>query len=347
MEQKQHQKYFFYVVLSIFSALMLYLFKAYIGVVILAITYAVVAQKPVNFFLKRFNWPSWLSSIFIIFLSVLLVFVPLGYFFISISAEINNLVIKFKIQNIEQAVVHLVEFFNSFLRSYPLLQDYKIQEEVVQKSIENLLNTYSKVLITQALNITGQSIVIVIKLVVFFFLIFIMTPNLPRLEAYLLKHSPLNSEITNIYITKFSNFVTTFVLVWVPVAFIQGMLGGAFLLIMRVPNAVLLTSLMILFSVVPVIGPGFIMAPVGIYYILTGNIFQGVAILLWYVIVVANIDNLLKSLFVSRRIEVNAVVLFVSFLAGLQVFGILGILYGPLITVLFLTSLDIYNKHYK
>lgn len=340
-------KYFFYLIVVFVTLLVVSLFRYYFSSIFLAIVFAISFQPVYRYLHKRVGIPKILSTITVMLMFIGIILVPLVFFFVSLFGEINNLLIKFQIESFEQATAEILVLVNGFYNSYPLLAEYKISEKVIAENIQSFLSTYNDILFNRALTIGTSSLAFAIKFFVFFILIFFLTPNLKRIEKSVMNLSPMGEKITEIYVKRIRGFISTFVLYWIPISLVQGLLGGVILLIFRVPNTLLYTSLMILLAIVPVIGPGFVLVPLSLFYILSGNLVTGISILVWYLLVVSNVDNILRTMFVSKKVEINPVILFISFLAGLQIFGLMGIFYGPLIVVLFFTTLEIYNRYYK
>ena len=87
--------------------------------------------------------------------------------------------------------------------------------------------------------------------------------------------------------------------------------------------------------------------PIGIIQIILGNVWQGVVILLGYILVVTNIDYLLRPRLVSRETQINSALVLLSMFGGLKLFGFLGVIYGPVIMIFLITTIEIYLDHYR
>jgi len=129
--------------------------------------------------------------------------------------------------------------------------------------------------------------------------------------------------------------------------FIQGGLGGTLLLIFGVPSAMLWTVVMVIASIIPMIGPSIVLIPTGIILIISGDVWQGIVIILAQVVVIGNIDNLLRPRLVGKDAQMHELLIFFSTIGGLAVFGISGFIIGPVLTALLLTILDIYGLEFK
>jgi predicted PurR-regulated permease PerM len=99
-------------------------------------------------------------------------------------------------------------------------------------------------------------------------------------------------------------------------------------------------------SILP-LGCGLIGVPIGIIQIALGHVWQGIVILVGYVVVVTNIDYLLRPRLVSRETQINRALVLLSVFGGLKLFGFLGVIYGPVIMVFLVTTIEIYLEYYR
>jgi len=106
--------------------------------------------------------------------------------------------------------------------------------------------------------------------------------------------------------------------------------------------AILLTVL----SIIP-LGGGIVTIPFGIGMIFYGNIVGGAFVILWHLLVVTNIDNFLRPILVPRDARLNSALMLLSVFAGLAMFGPWGIVIGPVLMILIVTTVDVYLAVYK
>lgn len=126
----------------------------------------------------------------------------------------------------------------------------------------------------------------------------------------------------------------------------QGIAGTVGFLILRTPSAFLLGFITMLVSVIPFVGTALIWAPISFYYFWTGSVLKGLFLLAWGLFVTGSIDNFLRPWLIGAKEGVPFFWLFFSILGGLQVFGIFGILIGPLVMAVLIILLDIYHHAY-
>ena len=104
--------------------------------------------------------------------------------------------------------------------------------------------------------------------------------------------------------------------------------------------------LMIIMAVVPVVGCSIIWVPAGIIMLLAGHIWEG-RILATGVLVISTIDNLLRPVLIGKDVEMHPLMIFLSTLGGIVVFGFFGFVIGPIITSMLLAILEMYDEFFR
>ncbi|GAB4015015.1 MAG: AI-2E family transporter [Bdellovibrio sp.] len=166
------------------------------------------------------------------------------------------------------------------------------------------------------------------------------------LKQYIFKLSPLPEKEEQALLDKFNqmNYVT---MVGNGVGgLIQGGLAGLCFWIVGLPSVVLWSTLMVILAFIPLVGISIVTIPAGIYLILKGQVAQGIFVLVFCAIVSLITENWFKPKFIGGKVKVNSMALLFYILAGMGAFGMLGIFYGPLLCVLFLTIGELFLKNY-
>ena len=129
-------------------------------------------------------------------------------------------------------------------------------------------------------------------------------------------------------------------------AVVQGALAGIGFAIVGLPFAVLAGFLTTFLALIPFVGAAAIWVPACLYLFATGHVAKGVIMLCWGMVISLG-DNFLKPLLIGGRAQVSTFLLFFGILGGLQVYGFLGILIGPVLIALALTFLQIYREQFR
>jgi predicted PurR-regulated permease PerM len=131
------------------------------------------------------------------------------------------------------------------------------------------------------------------------------------------------------------------------IGMVQGVLGGITLWIFGIGSPVLWGMVMVILSIIPLVGCWLVLYPAAFYLIVTGEFWQGIAIMLITAFIISNIDNFLRPRLVGKDAGMHDLMIFFSTLGGISVYGVMGFIIGPVIAVFFLTILDIYSIEFK
>ncbi|MBW2980101.1 AI-2E family transporter [Candidatus Woesearchaeota archaeon] len=135
------------------------------------------------------------------------------------------------------------------------------------------------------------------------------------------------------------------------IALIQGSLGGLGLFIFGIPSPVLWGAMMIIAAMIPFLGPPVIWVPIVVLHLLnavsandTTQITKGIIMVLYFSLVVGTIDNILRPKIIGDRSQVHPVLILLGVVGGIALFGIIGIVIGPVILAIFTAFLQIYES---
>lgn len=128
------------------------------------------------------------------------------------------------------------------------------------------------------------------------------------------------------------------------IAAIQGTLGGLAFWFLGLKSPLMWGAVMFLLSMIPLVGSTIVWVPTAIFLIATGSWGKGIFLVIWGGGVIAMVDNLLRPRLVGGRTRLHELIVFFSVLGGLQVFGILGLVVGPVVVAITLALLDVFRQ---
>jgi predicted PurR-regulated permease PerM len=223
----------------------------------------------------------------------------------------------------------------------------EITGEELNKGISELGKVVGFFLYQQASSIASN----IFKFFVYFFfmllIIYYLLIDGDRLISFIIDLSPLPKEQDQKLIQKFKDMAGAILIGNGLGGLIQGVAGGIVFSLFGLKSAFLWGVIMGFLAFLPIIGVGAVFIPAAIYLFFKGRIAAGIFFIVFYLILTVSVDNLLKPKLVGRRVKMHTLLVFLSIIGGLNVFGILGIIYGPLITTAFITLTDIYYTSYK
>jgi predicted PurR-regulated permease PerM len=159
--------------------------------------------------------------------------------------------------------------------------------------------------------------------------------------------APLPSKEKDLLIQRFKDMIYATMYGGILIALIQGILGGLSFWVLGLPSPVFWGSAMALLSFIPVGGTALIWGPAAIILLIGGAVLKGLLLLGIGVFVISMVDNLLRPSFISTRTNIHPLLLFFAVLGGVQAFGLIGLVAGPLIATFFLTLVEIYIEGIK
>jgi predicted PurR-regulated permease PerM len=130
------------------------------------------------------------------------------------------------------------------------------------------------------------------------------------------------------------------------VSTIQGLIGAVGFLLFGLPDAVLWGIVMAIGSLVPIVGTSLVWLPAGVYLLAHKEYFSGLGIIIWGALVVGQIDNFVRPRLGKKLGNINPIVMLLGAFAGLEFFGVIGVVVGPFLLAFFLLMLQVYRQEY-
>jgi len=183
--------------------------------------------------------------------------------------------------------------------------------------------------------------------IIFLYVFISLLVNGDDLRLLIRKLNPLGEEATDLYLAKMAAMVRGTVRGQFVIALAQGTAGAISIYIAGFHDgffifAILLSAL----SVIP-LGGGIVTIPFGIGLAIFGNIWGGIFVIVFHVIVVTNIDNVLRPILVPKEAKLDSALMLLSVFAGITMFGFLGIVIGPVVMIVIVTTISVYLWVYQ
>jgi predicted PurR-regulated permease PerM len=336
---------FFFTVAVVLTVLVIILISPYISIIFAAGIYCILTYPFYRYLKNKYKLKSFVAGIIVFIISVLLIFIPLGIIGFILVVQVIKFINTLTI-NIDQSL------FNNFIINInKIFSDLNLQNLQIDPSgLENQLVQS----VSQVANILARSLSVVLQVsfasiftfFVFSILAIVMLPNWRKVVEIIKSFIPLKKDDRDLYFRRGRIIITDVVKGTVIVAMAQGALISLFLTLLGIPNALLFGFLAMVFSLLPVVGTNLVAFPIIIYFFIKGETFNAVSFLVWQLLVVNSIDNILRPFLVSNEVKIHPIIMFFAYLGGIHVFGLAGLILGPLVIVLFITTLEILQKDY-
>lgn len=188
----------------------------------------------------------------------------------------------------------------------------------------------------------------------FFFLFFVMLYSLffflshgPKVIDRILWYLPLEDREERMMLDKFLSVTRATVKGTGLIGLLQGLLGGLALWVVGVDAWAFWAAIMAVLSVIPGLGTGLVWIPAVVWLSMDGRWGAAIATTAYFVLVVGMVDNFIRPRVVGRDTKMPELLVFLSTLGGLSLFGALGFIIGPIIGALFVTVWEIYGEAFR
>ncbi|WP_456022000.1 AI-2E family transporter [Pseudomonas protegens] len=339
MNEKSLQFKSLTVLLLLVTVSFLWILLPFYGAVFWAVILGIVFAPMQRRLQAKFGWQRNLTSLCT--LSICLVIAILPVIILSVLLVQEGATVY---KNIESGELDIAAYLAQFKHSLPpyfqhLLDRFGmgelngLREKIVKSAMQG-----SQVLASQAFSFGQGTFEFVVSFFIMLYLLFFFLRDGAELARKVRTAVPLEENHKRRLQLKFNRVVRATVKGNLVVAVTQGALGGAIFWFLDIPSALLWAVLMAFLSLLPAVGAGIVWAPVAIYFLLSGMIWQGVVLGLFGVFVIGLVDNVLRPILVGKDTKMPDYMILISTLGGLAVFGLNGFVIGPLIAALFMSS---------
>ncbi|MBN2233415.1 MAG: AI-2E family transporter [Deltaproteobacteria bacterium] len=346
MERQRLNPRNFFIAFLLSTLLLLWTIYPFLYTIILALMLVGVAYPLYRRLLPWVGGRRHLASSFICLALFLGIFIPLVFLIITLSVEVTDFYFRLR-QNLTAEVINQwlasqsiwVDRFNEVLTranvSYSMAD---LQEQVVAIGKAVGLFMYDQ---TRAL--AGKMFGFTLHFIVMIVIIFFLLVDGIRLREYMLDIIPLPRRQEELLLDKFNDMTISIVIGNGVAAIIQGTLGGLFLTFFGIGSAVLWGTVMAIFAFIPFVGISIVYVPISIYLLVIGDTPRAVVFFVVYSILGGVVEYIFKPKLVGDRMKMHVLLVFLTILGGIATFGILGILFGPLVAIAFLTMAEMWR----
>lgn len=309
-----------------------------------ALCLAAISHRPYTALARRWRKPRFAAAVMVV-LTILVIFVPAGLAMYMAGEEVVRLGttgIPSWVEELRHELPRVYAFLDEKLGALGAGSVEQIARTVQREAPALLWGPLAR----GAWNVLGAIFTTLMSIAIMFVTQYFVYTESARLRRVVADLSPLTGADTDRILITLRDNTSAAVLGGLLVALIQGVLGGIGFAIIGVDAAVLWGMVMAMFSLLPFGGAAFVWVPVAIFRFSTGEIGSGIFLVLWGTIVVGLIDNVLRPWILRRSgSQVHPMLLFFGILSGIGLFGMSGIVFGPLLIALLVTAAELYREH--
>ena len=330
-------------VLLLVTAILLYLcwrmIQPFLSVILWA-TVLVILFHPVHRRLRqRIKSPS-LAALVSCVLVILIILVPVALITLAVVNELANAVVT-----VQQGFDYLLDPNSritgpilNFLGQYIDINQLRSEEFLVER-----IRGVSGQLASRTLGFIGGLVGAIVQTFFVIFTMYYFFRDGENISRSVRDSLPLERDQADSIMSRTREVIDASVYGVITIAIIQGTLGGLAFWVLGLRSAIIWAVVMTFLSMVPMLGAFIVWVPAAIYLALTGHWVKALILAAWGTLVIGMIDNFLRPKLVGSRTRLHELLIFFSVLGGLNVFGVLGVVLGPVVLAITLALIDVYK----
>jgi predicted PurR-regulated permease PerM len=304
--------------------------SVYIPSLLGAITFYVMMRNTMNKLVYKRKWKRGGAAMVLIFLSFLIVLVPILVLVTMLGSKIS-----YAASHSQEVLAALNNFVSQI--------EAKFKIEILSEQNIQQAGTY---ITTSLPKILGATFNTLLAIVLMYFILYFMLVKSKEMEEFLYEYIPLKDDNIN-WIAKDLNMLVYNNALAVPlIALFQGIVGLIGYLMFGISDPWFWFVITAITSMLPFVGAAVAYVPLGIYMYSIGPSWKGTAVLLWGFLVIGLVDNVFRIVIQKRWGDVHPLITAFGVLIGINLFGFVGLIFGPIIIAMFLLLIKIYINEF-
>jgi len=333
MEDKEIKKYVIITLFILLAVLSFLIIKPIFLSVFIGLVLAYLFSPLYRLINKKITSKN-ISALIVILLFVILVSIP------------SVMLIRYAISNLDKIYSYIssITDLEAFVKTtFPQLLNNP-QIAVNLHAITASLSSKMVGFVSSTINNMFFNIIpILLNIAVSLFIFFVAMRDQEELKGYFISLSPFSKEYQKKFYEKFDQVTYSVIYGELIVGISQGIIAGIGYFICGVPHALLLTIITTLVAIIPIIGPWLVWMPVDIYLFLNGHTNSAIGLLIYGLFIINWVDTILRPVIVSKGTKMNSAIALIGMTGGLYVFGLMGLIIGPLILAYLILLIEAYK----
>jgi predicted PurR-regulated permease PerM len=233
--------------------------------------------------------------------------------------------------------------FHELLNSLPFYDKLAPYSETIWRKAGELIGTISHFLISSLSAATMGAVNLLFMVFVMLYTMFFFLMDGDKLVHKILYYLPLQDQDEQRILERFTSVTRATLKGTAVIGILQGCLAGIAFWVVDIPSAVFWGTIMAVLSIIPGIGTALIWGPAVIILAAGGDYLKAGGLGIFCALVIGSIDNLLRPILVGKDTQMHELMIFFGTLGGIIMFGIIGMIIGPIVAALFITIWEIYG----
>lgn len=244
-------------------------------------------------------------------------------------------------------VGHTLQSIMIAIKHNPLTAGLKINESLWAQKFSEIGQSAVNYIFSALKDLTQNSLTFLAMFILMLYTLFFFIRDGGKILKKLMYLLPLGDRYEIMLYNKFTAAATATIKGTLIMGVVQGTIGGIIFWVAGINGVLIWSVVMAVCSLIPGIGTALIWLPAGVILLLSGQVWQGIFILFVGTLVISTVDNLLRPIIVGKNLQMPALLILLSTLGGIAVFGFSGFMIGPIIVALFISFWEMYEEYYR
>jgi len=233
------------------------------------------------------------------------------------------------------------------IKSLPFIDDIEPYRNLIFKKAGEMVGVLSGFLINRLQSVTYGTVNFLFMLFIMLYTMFFFLMDGDKLIHKILYYLPLEDHDERRILDRFTSVTRATLKGTAVIGILQGLLGGIGFAVAGIPSAVFWGTIMAVLSFIPGIGSALVWVPAVIILAVSGSFIKAILLGIYCTAVVGSIDNFLRPILVGKDTQMHELMILFGTLGGIVMFGVVGVIIGPIIAALFVTVWDIYGVVFR
>ncbi|HYA11494.1 MAG TPA: AI-2E family transporter [Thermodesulfovibrionales bacterium] len=316
--------------------------KPFLSPISWAIVLSTVFYPLYIFTVKYIKWKT-IASLITLLVILLMILGPFSYLSYLLIKELKSLAEYLQTDSL-QSLQNLLQHptINAILEK--VLSLLNITEEELNKAISENISLLGKELISRITGGMANIVTISLNFIFMVFSIFFFLRDGPEFLKKVRKYIPFSEEQKDRLVKLVRDIVISTIYGGIAVSIVQGTIAGVAFFILGISTPVVWGLATSIASFIPLLGASAVWVPITVYFFIEGAVLKGTALAIVGIFGISLIDNILKPIIIGGRTNMPILVIFFSILGGIKLFGLIGLIMGPLVLALFVSLIEIFRS---
>lgn len=285
-----------------------------------------------------------LAAVLSTLLVIVFILLPVTFITVAVVRELTGVAASFQsgVSQFSLASTPGVGWLFDWVNQY-----VHVDKEAAQQFVVERLQTWGAALAGSTLVVVGGAVGAVVQMLLVVFTLFYLFRDGERIRQAAYDMVPIERVQAHDIAIRTRDVIGATVNGVLVIAAIQGTLGTIIFTILGLPSPLLWGVVMFFLSMIPMAGAFLVWVPAAAYLALTGAYIRAVILVGWGVVVIGTIDNFLSPRLVGHRASLHELLIFFAVLGGLEVFGVLGLVIGPVVVAITLALIEMVRQSYR